>query len=155
MLDKVTSKNFKDILGTKAVLTIMDGPDVELTVKEVIEVKVGKNEERPAECRKKPFSVVLSGPESYQAPDGLYDISFEKIGVICGVYVDNRADNPESADFNTEQADKAAAEAKKKVRAQAMRSAKAKAADAAEDTSPDTEPEAAPVPVVLYEIAFG
>jgi len=152
MLDKVTSKNIRDIAGTKAVLTIMDGPDVELTVQDVLEIKVGKDEERPSDCRKAPFTVILSGPESYQAPDGSYDISFEKIGVIEGVYVDNRSDNPESNDFNVEQAQKAAAEVKKKAMAQAKKKAAPKAkAKAAENTSPPAPPE----PVVLYEINFG
>lgn len=152
MLDKVTSKNFKDIEGTKAVLTIMDGPDVELTVREVHEIKVGKDEERPADCRKNPFTVVLSGPEGYQAPDGCYDINFEKIGLLAGVFIDNRSDNPETGDFNTGQAQKAAAEVKKKAKALAQKKASPKAkVTAAEDTPPLAPPE----PVVLYEITFG
>ncbi|WP_286829540.1 MULTISPECIES: DUF6916 family protein [Kordiimonas] len=148
MLDKVTSKNFKDIIGSKVTLTIMDGPDIDLTVEEVHEVKIKKDDERPAGCRKKPFTVILSGPESYQAPDGCYNLAVDKVGVLEGLYVDNKADNPESEDFNTEAMKKAAAAAKKKAPAKA----KKKADDV---TVVDTEQETQPSPVVLYEINFG
>ncbi|WP_417459537.1 DUF6916 family protein [Kordiimonas sp.] len=147
MLDKVTSKNFKDIVGTNAVLTIMDGPDVTLKVEEVLEIKVGKDDDRPGECRKKPFTVILSGPKGHQARDGCYAVSFEKIGLLEGVFVDNRSDNPETEDFNTEQAQKAAA-AKKKAPAKAK---KKTAESAGDDVAHAAQPEA----VVLYEINFG
>ncbi|MFC4348625.1 DUF6916 family protein [Kordiimonas lipolytica] len=148
MLDKVTSKNFKDLIGSKVTLTIMDGPDIELTVEEVHEAKLKKDDARPSDCRKKPFSVVLSGPESYQAPDGCYDLTLEKVGVLEGLYVDNKADNPESDDFNTEAMKKAAAIAKKKAPAKA----KKKADDA---TVVENEQDTQSRPVVLYEINFG
>ena len=123
MLDKVTSKNFKDLIGSKVTLTIMDGPDIELTVEEVHEAKLKKDDVRPAGCRKKPFSVILSGPESYQAPDGCYDLTLDKVGVLEGLYVDNKSDNPESEDFNTEAMKKAAVVAKKKAPAKAKKQA--------------------------------
>jgi len=148
MLDKVTSKNFKDLIGSKVTLTIMDGPDIELTVEEVHEAKLKKDEERPEGCRKKPFSVVLSGPESYQAPDGCYDLTLDKVGLLEGLYVDNKSDNPESEDFNTEAMKKAAVAAKKKAPAKA----KKKADDA---TKVENEQDTQPRPVVLYEINFG
>jgi hypothetical protein len=146
MLDKITPKNFKDIVGTKVTMTIMDGPDIELTVEEVHEVKLKKGDDRPANCRKNPFTVILSGPESYQAPDGSYSLTFEKVGILEGLYVDNKADNPESESFNTEAMKKAAATARKKAPAKG----KAKKADAPEATEATQ-----PGPVVLYEIKFG
>ncbi|WP_417456235.1 DUF6916 family protein [Kordiimonas sp.] len=147
MLDKVTSKNFKDIVGTKATITIMDGPDIELTVQAVHEIKLTKDDERPDSCRKKPFSVVLSGTESHQAPDGSYDVTFEKIGLLEHVYVDNKSDNPESKDFNT----KAAKEAAEAIKAAKKAAAAGKKADSDDDAAPPSEPE----PSVLYEINFG
>lgn len=154
MLDKVTPKNFKDIVGTKASLTIMDGPDIELTVEEVHEVKLKKDDARPSECRKNPFTVILSGPQAYQAPDGCYDLTFEKVGLLEGLYVDNKADNPESEDFNAE-AMKKAAEAVKKAAA-AKKKAPAKAKKQADDaTKVENEQDTQPRPVVLYEINFG
>lgn len=152
MLDKITPKSFKDIVGTKVTLTIMDGPDIELTVEEVHEIKLKADDQRPATCRKNPFSVILSGPESYQAPDGSYTLTFEKIGTLEGLYIDNKADNPESEDFNAEAMKKAAAAVKKK-----KAPAKAKAKKEADDpTTVVTEQDSAkPSPVVLYELNFG
>lgn len=148
MLDKVTAKNFKDIVGTEAAVTIMDGPDVPLTVEEVIVTKLSKDDDRPGDVRKQPFTVVLSGPESNQAEDGTYDVSFEKIGVLEGVYVDNKSDIPETEDFNKAEAEKVKKPAKK---TKASKAKKAEAEEAAPGAAPPPEPE----PKVLYEICFG
>ncbi|WP_417451397.1 DUF6916 family protein [Kordiimonas sp.] len=105
MLDKITIEKFKDLTGTTVAVTVMDGPNVSLTLEDVKELKTGKKEGRPDTCRKKPFTLILSGAKSHQAPDGIYDISFEKIGVVESVYIDNKSDNPESRAFNEAKAD--------------------------------------------------
>lgn len=111
MLDTLKAKDFKDIVGTKASLLVMDGPDIELTVEDVLVHDLKKDEsERPETCRKEPFTVVLSGPSHHQAVDGIYELTFEKIGIVDGVFVDNKSDSPESDTYNNEQA-KAATEA--------------------------------------------
>lgn len=154
MLDKVKPKNFKDIVGSTAVLTIMDGPDIDLTVEDVIEPDIKKDEgERPKEARKDPFTLVLSGPEAHQAKDGMYDLTFDKVGLLESVFVDNKSDIPECAQFNEalqEKAAKAVAAAKAK-KSKKAKTEKAKAEEASADAELPTEPE----PRVLYEITFG
>lgn len=144
MLDKVKPKSFKDIVGSTVVLTIMDGPDIELTVEDVIQLDVKKDEgERPKEARKDPFTVVLSGPEAYQTEDGIYDLTFDKVGLLEGVFVDNKSDIPQCSHFNEAQQAKADEAVKK--------SKKAKAGEA----NGDAESLAQSEPRVLYEITFG
>lgn len=137
MLDKVTFKKFEKIVGSQAVLTVLDGPDINLTVEEVHTNTLKDDDDRPEDCRKDPFSVLLSGPVSNQAPDGTYAVSFDTIGVLEGLYVDNKADNPECEKFNTakEAGDAPVAEAEK----------------LAPGAAPPPEPEKS----VLYEIVFG
>lgn len=147
MLDKVKLKQFKEIVGTKAVLTVMDGPDVELTVEEVIEQEIKDDDDRPKDVRSDPFTVVLSGPESHQAPDGSYAVTFEKVGVLVELFVDNKADTPECEQFN---------EAKAKEAAEALvDDADADEAPREEGAAAAEEPPVEPEKSVLYEIVFG
>ncbi len=150
MLDKVAAKKFQNIVGTKAVLTIMDGPDIELTIEEVIATNCKKDdEERPTDCRKDPFSVILSGPVSNQAPDGTYNIKFEKIGILEMLYVDNKSDNPETEKFNQDAAKEA--HGKRKMKAKSKSDSKDNDKEIAPGAMPPLEPEEG----VLYEIIFG
>lgn len=147
MLDKVKPKQFKDIVGTKATLTVMDGPDVELTVEEVIKMSVKDDGDRPADVRKDPFTVILSGPSHHQAPDGNYAVGFEKIGVLEGLFVDNKADIPECEKFNE-------AKAKEATAAPAEDDDSGEAAEG-DEAAPTAAAPAEPEQSVLYEIVFG
>lgn len=94
MLDKITIDSFKDIEGTEAHIVIMDGPNITVKVEKIVPGKC-RHEDMPDNCRKDPFTVLMSGPGLNQAPDGTYDVDFEKIGLLKGLYIDNKADNPE------------------------------------------------------------
>lgn len=107
MLDKVKAKDFKSIIGTKVTLTVMDGPDIELRVEEVLLHTLKDSDQRPKGCRQKPFTVVLSGPAHHQAEDGVYDLTFEEVGVVENLFVDNKSGTPECEDYNAEQVKRA------------------------------------------------
>ena len=102
MLDKLTPKKFEKLTGSPVRLIILDGPSVELTLKEVIAHKPPKDEEeRPGDCRSTPFTVVLSGDEDYQAPDGTYSVDFGELGMIDDLFVDNKSDEGSDGERHT------------------------------------------------------
>lgn len=94
MLDKITIDSFKDIEGTEAQIVIMDGPNITVKVEKIVAGKC-RGEDMPDTCRKVPFTVLMSGPGVNQAPDGTYDVDFQKIGLMKGVYIDNKSDDAE------------------------------------------------------------
>lgn len=149
MLDKLTAKDFQDIVGTKASLLVMDGPDIDLTVEDVLLHELKDESERPANCRKVPFTVVLSGSTHYQAEDGIYDLTFEKIGIVEGVFVDNKSDAPESETYNNEQIKKAAEAFEKEA-------TDAAGSDEGQGAQPVQQGEGfTPQDRILYDVVFG
>ncbi|WP_020398401.1 DUF6916 family protein [Kordiimonas gwangyangensis] len=94
MLDKLTPDSFKGILGSDVTVTVTNGPDLVLTL-EAVNVAVQKEGCCPPEgCRAAAFTLTLSGPDFHQVPDGIYDLNFEKVGVLTGIYLDNKANAP-------------------------------------------------------------
>ncbi len=143
MLDKLTAKGCKAIIGTDASVTVMDGPDVTLKVHEVIEFSTKKDEEgRPDTCRKDPFTLVLSGPLSMQVQDGIYDLTLHEIGLLEGVFIDNKSDTPESDTYNNEQKKDAISQFEKD------------AGDKAESDAAQEDASFTPSCRVLYDVVF-
>ncbi|WP_262690044.1 DUF6916 family protein [Kordiimonas aestuarii] len=135
MLEKITAKSFEGLIGTEAEIIVMDGPNLILKVEEIHTRDAKKDDARPKDCRADPFTLTLSGPAGYQVPDGIYEITFEKVGSLPGIYIDNKADNPECEGLS-------------KAVHKAAASAIADAEAAGEEVS-------APDDRVLYEITLG
>lgn len=104
MLDRLSKNNFQELISSKTIVTVLDGPDLTLTLDQLIEHAKPKGN-LPEGCRMEPFSLILKGPSSHQVPDGTYDITFEKLGLIEGIYLDNKygeADAPVAGDEDAE-----------------------------------------------------
>lgn len=95
MLDKLTPDSFKGIVGSDVTVTITNGPDVVLTL-DAVNVAPKKEGYCPPEgCRADIFTLALSGPEYHQVPDGTYDLNFGELGVLEGIYLDNKSNTPD------------------------------------------------------------
>ncbi|UTW57844.1 hypothetical protein KFE96_13525 [Kordiimonas sp. SCSIO 12603] len=101
MLGKVSKDDFQEIIGTETVVTVLDGPDLALTLEHIIE-HTKPEVALPEGCRAEPFTLILKGPVDHQVPDGVYDITFDRIGLIESTYLDNKFGEAGTPSANSE-----------------------------------------------------
>ncbi|MCJ9429437.1 DUF6916 family protein [Kordiimonas marina] len=89
MLDQLSVDKFEKLVGSDVKVTVMTGPNLTLTLDGVRKGDF-KCDCMPEGCRAQSFTLTLSGPANYQVKDGTYDLSFDTLGAVPGVYMDNK-----------------------------------------------------------------
>ena len=112
MHDKLSADQFKKLIDTDVKVIVMNGPNLTLKLEDINEGDF-KCDAMPEGCRAKPFSLALTGPGHYQVADGVYDLTFEKLGTMSGIFLAKKG--PRGAGKDAEEKTEEAGEAPRTV----------------------------------------